>query len=149
MAVGIIGTLLPILPGLLLVWAAAIAYGLVEGFDGVGVAAMVVITALAIAGTVAGYVWPARAAGIAGATRGSMVVGAVCGVIGFFVVPVIGLPLGFALGIYLAERARTNDGTAAYRSTTATLKGYGVATLLQFAAAIAMAGTWVAWVILD
>ena len=32
--------------------------------------------------------------------------GGVLGVVGFFVIPVIGLPLGFVLGVYLSELSR-------------------------------------------
>ena len=67
----------------------------------------------------------------------------------FFVVPVVGLPLGGALGVYIGERLRLDDGAAAWATTKATLKGFGVATLVQFAAALAMTFTWVAWVVID
>ena len=33
-------------------------------------------------------------------------IGGACGVVGFFVVPVVGLFLGFVLGVYVAERRR-------------------------------------------
>nr|MBA2624784.1 DUF456 domain-containing protein [Acidimicrobiia bacterium] len=70
-------------------------------------------------------------------------------VVGFFVVPVIGLPLGGALGVYLGERLRTGDGRAAWRATRATLAGFGLAALAQLGAALAMVLTWVAWVLLE
>lgn len=147
MALGVAGTVVPFVPGLGLVVAAAVGYGLAEGFGDVGVLAMVVIVVLALAGTAAGVVLPSRAAGHTGATRFSLVVGAVGAVIGFFVIPVVGLPLGGAAGIYLAERARSGDGGAAWRSTRATLKGFGLAALAQLAAGVAMVLTWVGWVL--
>lgn len=147
MALGVAGTVVPFVPGLGLVVAAAVGYGLAEGFGDVGVLAMVVIVVLALAGTAAGVVLPSRAAGHTGATRSSLVVGAVGAVIGFFVIPVVGLPLGGAAGIYLAERARSRDGAAAWRSTRATLKGFGLAALAQLAAGVAMVLTWVGWVL--
>ena len=147
MAVGVVGTVVPLVPGIGLVLAAAVGYGLVEGFGTVGVVAMVVISALAVGGTVAGVVLPGRAAGRTGASRRSLVIGVVGAVAGFFVVPVVGLPLGGAAGVYLGERARTGDRTLAWRSTTATLRAFGAAALLQLAAAIAMALTWLVWVL--
>jgi uncharacterized protein YqgC (DUF456 family) len=68
-------------------------------------------------------------------------------VVGFFVVPVVGLPLGGALGIYLAERVRTGDGRAAARATRATLVGFGLAALVQLGAGLAMIGIWLVWVL--
>lgn len=49
MAVGVAGTVVPLVPGLGLVVAAALVYGLVEGFGAVGVAAFVVIVLLGVA----------------------------------------------------------------------------------------------------
>ena len=147
MAIGIAGTVVPLVPGLGLVAAAALAYGILEGFGGVGVVAFAVIVALAVAGTAAGVVLPKRAADGAGAPRSSLLLGALGAVIGFFAVPVVGLPLGGAVGIYLGELARTSDRGAAWQTTRATLKGFGLATLVQLAAGLAMAAVWVVWVV--
>ena len=73
--------------------------------------------------------------------------GAVGAGVGFFLVPVIGLALGGVIGIYLSERARTGDAAAAWRTTMATLRGFGIAALLQLAAGLLMVATWVVWVL--
>jgi uncharacterized protein YqgC (DUF456 family) len=142
MLVGLVGTVVPVLPGLALITAAAAVYGVVEGF---GEVPMVLIVVLGVAGTVAGVVLPSRAAGGAGAARSSLVLGAVLGIVGFFVVPVIGLPLGGALGIYVGERGRTGAHEPAWRATAATLKGFGIGALVQLAAGILMIAVWLAW----
>jgi uncharacterized protein YqgC (DUF456 family) len=147
MAVGVVGTVVPLVPGLALVVAAALAYGVAEGFGGGGVVAFVVIVVLGVAGTAAGVVVPQRAAGSAGAPRRSLLLGAVGAVVGFFVIPVLGFPLGGAIGIYVAEHWRTGDSGAAWRTTKATLKGFGLAAILQLAAGLAMAAVWVVWVV--
>ena len=149
LAVGTVGTVLPLVPGLGLAWAAGLLYGLSEGFDGVGTAAFAVMTILAVLGTVAGFVVPARVAGAAGAARLSILLGAALGIVGFFVIPVVGLPIGGVVGVYAGEHLRTRDGTVAWRSTWATIKGFGLATLLQLAAALAMSATWAVWAITD
>ena len=147
MAVGLAGTVVPVVPGLGLVWLAGLAYGLAEGFGTLGVVAFTVMTALAGAGTVAGVVLPRRAAGAAGAAGTSLWLGAALAVVGFFVVPVVGLPLGGALGIYAGEHLRTGDRALAWRATRATLTGFGVAALVQFAAGVGMVLAWVVWVV--
>ena len=147
MAVGVAGTVVPLVPGLGLVVAAAAGYGLAEGFGTVGVLSMVVIVAFAVAGTAAGVVLPGRAAGRTGAPRASLGLGALGAVVGFFVVPVVGLPLGGALGVYAGERLRTGDATVAWRTTKATLKAFGLAALAQLVAGIAMVLTWIGWVV--
>jgi uncharacterized protein len=147
MAVGVVGTVIPLLPGLLLVWGAALGYGLYEGFDATGIAAFTVITLLGAAGMLAGWLVPQRAAGKAGASKLSMLVAAVGAVVGFFAIPVVGVMVGGLAGLYLAELQRTNDSETAWRSTRATVIGFGLATLAQFVLAIAMAVTWAIWVI--
>jgi uncharacterized protein YqgC (DUF456 family) len=149
MVVGIVGTIVPLVPGLGLIAAAAVVYGVVEGFGVVGWISTAVIVAIAIAGTAAGYVLPKRAAGAAGAVRSSLVIGAAGAIAGFFLIPIIGLPIGGALGIYLGERARTGAHEPAWRATMATLKGFGVGALAQLAAGVAMAATWVVWVVVS
>ena len=71
------------------------------------------MTALAAAATVAGWVVPKRRASSAGAGRASVWLGITGAVVGFFAIPVVGLPLGGVLGIYVGEHLRTRDGAAA------------------------------------
>ena len=143
MAIGIAGTIVPLVPGLGLVAAAALGYGLIEGFGTVGIVAFAVIVALGVAGTVAGIVVPKRAAGAAGATRSSLLLGAAVAVVGFFVVPVVGLFLGFVLGVYVAELTRVGRDLA-WPSTAAALKAAGLSMLIELAAGLLAAVTWAA-----
>lgn len=147
MAVGAVGTVVPLLPGLGLIWLAGLVYGIDQGFDAVGAAAFTVMTVLGVAATVAGYVVPQRRASVAGAPRSSVLLGVAGAVVGFFVVPIVGLPLGGVLGIYAGEHLRTRDPAAAWRATRATIVGFGVAALVQFLTALVMIATWVAWVV--
>jgi uncharacterized protein len=147
MAVGVVGTVVPLVPGLALVWGAALAYGLLEGFGTTGTAAFALITALAVAGALAGWVVPTRVAGAAGAARSSILLGAVAAVVGFFAIPVVGLVVGGVAGVYAGELQHTGSGAAAWRATRATLAGFGLAALVQLGIGLAMAATWAAWVL--
>lgn len=149
MAVGIIGTIVPLLPGLPIVWGAALVYGLVAGFGVVGWVAFIAITLLLIAGTVLGFVLPHQRVGKQGAPRSTMFAGVALGIVGFFVIPVIGLPLGAVVGVFAAERMRTGDGAVAWASTKQLIIGFGLGALVQLGAGMAMIGCWVAWVVLD
>ena len=51
--------------------------------------------------------------------------GAVLGIIGFFVIPVMGLLIGFVLGVYLAELANRRDQRLAWTSTKHAREGCG------------------------
>ena len=147
MAIGAVGTVLPLVPGLGLIWLAGLVYGIDQGFGTVGVAAFGTMTALGVAATAAGYIVPQRRASGAGATRSSVWLGVAGAVVGFFAVPIVGMPLGGVLGIYAGEHLRTRDAATAWRTTRATIVGFGLAALLQFLAALVMIACWVAWVV--
>jgi uncharacterized protein YqgC (DUF456 family) len=147
MAVGVVGTVVPVLPGLAVVWGAALAYGLAEGFEAVGTVAFVLITAMAVGGTLAGWILPKRAAEAAGAHRQSIWLGIVLAIAGFFVIPVVGLVVGGLAGLYAGEYQRTHDHAIAWQATRRTVVGFGLAALVQFLAALAMVATWAVWVV--
>lgn len=147
MAVGIVGVLVPLLPGLLLVGAAALVWALAVGstVGWVVFAAIVVVLAM---GTAAKYVLPARDLAAVGAPRSTLLIGAVGAVVGFFVIPVVGLPIGGVLGIYLAElRRQRGDAAGAWRATKVTLRAIGIGILIELAAGVTGALIWLAGVL--
>jgi uncharacterized protein YqgC (DUF456 family) len=146
MAVGLLGVVVPLVPGLPLIWLAALVYGLIEGFDVAGVVGMVVITALLVAGIVAKVVIPSQRAVEGGAPRSSIIVAAVTGIIAFFLIPVVGLPVGAVGGLLAAEYRRLNDWQRAWQSTRIVVVGFGVGVLVEFAAGIGMIVAWMIWV---
>ena len=86
-AVGMVGIMVPLLPGMLLVYAAILVWAVVEH----NVTAWVtlgVVTALIAATTLIKYMWPMRRMRAADVGTSTLVAGAVLGIIGFFVIPV-------------------------------------------------------------
>jgi uncharacterized protein YqgC (DUF456 family) len=148
MAVGLAGTILPFVPGLPLIWAGALGYGLVEGFGTTGWVSMVVITLAMAAGIVAKLVLPQKRATASGVPSSTLAVAGLGGLIGFFVIPVVGLPLGAVAGVFLAEYFRTKETHAAWRSTKTVVVGFGLGVLLEMTAGVVMIACWVAWVLL-
>ena len=148
MVVGLLGTVVPVMPGLVLIWAAGLVYGVVEGFGSVGVAAFAVMTLLLGVGMAMSYVLPKRAGQRGGAAQSSLRLGMAGAVIGFFVIPVLGLPIGGAAGVLLGEYNRLHDWPAAWAATRTVLGGFGLAVLAEFTAGLAMIGTWAGWVAL-
>jgi uncharacterized protein YqgC (DUF456 family) len=149
MAVGLAGVILPFFPGLPVIWGAALLYGFLTEFGSLGWTAMGVITVLAAIGIAASLILPERAGTASGASRSTLVFAGVTGVIGFFVIPVIGFPIGACLGVLLAQYRETADPAEAMRATVAVLKGFGAGLVVEFGAALAMVVVWVAWVVLD
>lgn len=147
MVAGLIGTVLPLIPGIPIIWAAALVYGLVEGFGGVGVAAMVLITAVGATGLVAGLVLPHRTLAASGAPRSTVFAGVVGALLGFFLIPVVGLVAGGVVAIYAMELRRTGDPGVARAGTVTLLKGFGLGILVELVAGTVMIVAWIVWVI--
>src|SRR5688572_16577118 len=97
-----------------------------------------------LAGTVAKYAVPARSARTSGAPRSTVLLGVVGAIVGFFVIPVVGLVVGGVGAIFLAELRRLGDGGSAWRSTRAVLVGIGVGVLIELAAGLLAVLIWVA-----
>ena len=88
--------------------------------------------------------WPMRRIRAADVGTGTLLVGAVLGIIGFFVIPVLGLVIGFVLGVYLAELANRRDQKAAWTSTVHALKGVALSVGVELAGALLATVAWVA-----
>jgi hypothetical protein len=63
--------------------------------------------------------------------------------VGFFVIPVVGLVVGFVAGIYLSELARLGSA-AAWPATKAALRAVGLAVLIELAAGLVATAVFVA-----
>jgi hypothetical protein len=79
----------------------------------------------------------------AGVTTSSTVAGVGLGVVGFFLIPVVGAFLGFPLGIYLAERVKLGSHAAAWLSTKHALKAIALSMGIELLTGLAIAATWV------
>ena len=144
--VGLFGVLVPVLPGPVLVLAGIGVWAVPRG-DAVGWTVLGVAGAIIALGTVLKYLLPGarmRAAGVPGRT---LLAGGALGIVGFFVVPVIGLVLGFVLGVYLAESARLGR-SAAWPSTRTALGAVGWSMLIELAAGLLATTVWLGALVL-
>ncbi len=145
-AVGIAGIIVPVLPGTVLVLGAILVWALENGTPTAWLVFAFATTFLVI-GTVVKYLVPGRQLKSSGVPNRTLFAGGLLAFIGFFVVPVVGMFIGFVLGIYLAERARVGAG-GAWPSTKAALRAVGVSILIELVAAFLAAATWVVGVAL-
>jgi uncharacterized protein YqgC (DUF456 family) len=140
--VGIVGIVLPVLPGLVLVVAGVAVWAVPRG-DAVAWTVLGIVVAIVLIGTVVKYLLPGRALRDSGVPGRTIAAGAVLGVIGFFVIPVVGLFIGFVLGVYLAELARLGGGGAAWPSTRRALAAVGWSVVIEMATGLLAAAVWV------
>ena len=141
-AVGLAGIVIPILPGGLLVFGAIAVWAWVEGTT-VGWVTLAIAAALFIAAAVIKYTWPVKRMRQADVRTKSLVAGGVLGVVGFFVIPVLGLVLGFVLGVFLAELGVRKDTTRAWVSTVHALKGVALSVGVELLGALASTVVWI------
>lgn len=146
MLVGLIGIAVPVLPGLLVVWAAVLVWAS-ETQTTAGWVVLAIATALALSGFLLQYLLPGQRLRKAGVTTSTTVAGAALAVVGFFVIPIVGGFLGFALGIYLAERIKLGTHAAAWPSTKHALKAIGLSMGIELLTGLAIATTWVIGVV--
>ncbi|QNN53009.1 DUF456 domain-containing protein [Nocardioides mesophilus] len=139
-AVGIVGIVVPVLPGSLLVLAAILVWALETG-SASGWTVFAVATTLLAAGAVVKYAVPGRRLKTAGVPNRTLWFGAALGVVGFFVIPVVGLFVGFLAGVYLAEHQRLG-ASLAWPSTKHALRAVGLSLLIEMAAALLAALVW-------
>lgn len=138
--VGLVGIVVPILPGSILILGAVLVWSADQGARSAWLV-FALVTTLLMVGAIVKYVVPGRGLRTAGVPSRTILLGGLLGIIGFFVVPVVGLVLGFVLGVYLSELQRVGHDRA-WPSTVAAVKAAGLSILVELAAALAAAGVW-------
>jgi uncharacterized protein YqgC (DUF456 family) len=149
MLVGLAGLLIPIFPGLLVMWLATLIYALVQAsnesmhwFEWVLFA---LITLLMVIGGVIDNIIIARQVREKLVPWGSIIFGYLAGVIAsLFFTPLVGI-IAAPAGLYLAEYWRLRDTKVAFDSTRAWMTGWGITIALRIAIGVVMIGLWMAW----
>jgi len=147
MLVGLVGTVLPVLPGTALVFAGAWLGAWIDGYERVGVYTVVVLGVMAVLAWVLDYVAGLMGARRVGASPQALVgaaIGTVAGLLAGFV-GVLFMPfVGAAAGEYLARR----DEQRAMQVGLATGLGLLLGMVAKVAIAFAMVGVFVvAWLV--
>lgn len=144
---GLVGVVVPVLPGALLVWAAIAVWALVVGST-TAWAVLAGATVVMGGAQVVKYLVPGRRLRDAGVPRRSILAGVLVAVVGFFVIPVVGFFLGFPLGVYLEERRRLRRHVSAWQSTEAALRAIGLSIVIELTATVLAAGAWLVAVLI-
>jgi len=140
-ATGIVGVVVPVLPGALLVWAASAVWALIVASTTAWT--VFVLATLLIGGAqIVKYLVPGRRMRDAGVARRSILAGVLLAAVGFFVIPVVGFFIGFPVGAYLEELRRTGGHASASRSTREALRAMGLSIVIELTATVLAAGGW-------
>jgi uncharacterized protein YqgC (DUF456 family) len=147
MIVGLFGLIVPIFPGIIVIWLAALGYGLVTGFTTVGWIIFGVNTVLMLIGVTIDNVLMSAKAHKEGAAWSSLAMGMVGGVLGTILFPPIGGILAAPLVVLLLEYLRQRDIHNALRTVRGLLIGWGASFIVRFFIGLMMIGIWLAWVV--
>jgi uncharacterized protein YqgC (DUF456 family) len=140
--IGLLGIVVLVLPGLVLVWAGVALWAVTRG-DTAAWITLGVASVLLLVGSLTKYLLPGRNLRASGVPWRTLALGALLGVAGFFVLPVVGLPLGFLLGVYLSEHLRLHTSSAAWASTRTALAAVGWSLVIELLTGLLIAGVWV------
>ena len=146
-AVAVVGIVVPVLPGTVLALGAFLLWALLTGGSSAW-GAFAIIAVLIALGQILKYLLPHKSLTAAGVPGRSILVGAVCAIAGFFLIPVIGLVVGFIGGLFLAEQVRLRNWAEAIDSTWVAMKATGFAILIELGALMAATTVWVGALIL-
>lgn len=142
---GLIGSVLPALPGTVLILAGAAVHAFATGFDPIGpgrLAILALMTVVAYALDHVAGVLGVRRLGGSGWAMGGAVVGALVGL--FF--GLAGLVLGPLVGAAVAEYAYTRQARTSARAALGTVVGLLVGAVAKIGLGLAMIGLFLFWV---
>lgn len=146
LAVAVLGTIIPVLPGSLLAVGALLAWGWILGSSASWWAAGIGM-AIALAGWSASTVLAGRELKQQLIPRGSILLAVVLAIIGMFLIPVVGLFLGFGIGLLAGEYSRRRNLPKAVRASASVLRAMGVGMLAEFGCAALASSLWMIGVI--
>ncbi|MFB8102912.1 MULTISPECIES: DUF456 domain-containing protein [Streptomyces] len=141
MLLGLVGVLVPGVPGQAIVWAAVLWWALTD-MSPTAWGVLIGATALMLLNQALKPLLPPRRPGESGAPRRTVMLGGVAGIVGFFVVPVVGGIAGFVGAIYGAERLRLGSRGAGWVSVRSVMRATGYAVLVELFACLLVAGAW-------
>jgi uncharacterized protein YqgC (DUF456 family) len=147
--VGLLGLLIPIFPGLTIMWLATLVYALLQStaqrmtfWDWVLFA---IITLLMIVGNIVDNIIIARKMRDKFIPWSSIILAFVASIVAsLFLTPLVGLAVA-PVALFLVEYRRLRDRTAALESTRAYMIGWGWSFAARFGIGIFMLGSWMLW----
>ena len=149
MLIGLAAVFLPLLPDMLIIWIAALGYGLFTGWGAWGPWLFGLITLLGIIGAIA-EIWVSSAgARHAGALAWGILGGLALGVVGLIFFTPLGGVVGLLVGTFVVEALRLKDPSQAAKAMLGMGLGYGASFGVRLVLGMAMIGAWILWVVVE
>ena len=138
--IGLLGTVLPVVPGIPLAFAGMLLAAWVGGFKEISLVTVIVLGILTAASVAVDFFASLVGAKRAGASKLAMLGGAVGGLIGFFILNIVGLIIGPFIGVVAVEMFRGKSAREAGKIGLGTWIGMAVGMALKVGLAFAMLG---------
>jgi uncharacterized protein len=148
MLVGLVGNILPIVPGTPLIFLAILGYGFYNHFTSLGIWFILIMGLLTMLSAIADYLGSLYGAKKYGASRLGIWGSIVGGIIGIFVAPPFGILLGPLLGAVIGEMCSGNSTDKALSVGWGTLVGLLGSTIVKLVIGLTMILLFVAKVVL-
>ena len=141
MLIGTAGIVVPVLPGLVLVWLGTLLWatevGSSTGWAVCGVAFVILVAGMALQLHV-----PNKRLKAADVPQSTQFLALLVGLVLMIPMPLVGLPIGFVGTTYAVERVRTGTHGAAVASTKTAVRALVVSKGIELATALAIIATW-------
>jgi len=147
MLIGLLGVILPLVPGIVLVYLAALLYAVIEGFARIGPITLAVLTVLAVVGVTADLWVSSLGAKVGGASVWALLGGLVLGLVGLIFFSLPGAIVGSVAGVIAVELWRVRDWRKVLKSGGGWLIGWLLSTVVQLSIALIMIAIffWQVW----
>lgn len=145
MLVGLFGLIVPIFPGIVVIWLAGLGYGVVNGFNLLGIIMMVLLTIAMLAGVTVDNVLMGAGARRGGASWLAVTTAMIAGIAGTILFPPIGGLIASPLAVLLVEYLRGRDLGKAWQATRGLATGWGLSFLARFGIGVLMIVLWLVW----
>jgi uncharacterized protein len=146
MLVGLVGLVVPLFPGIVVIWLAALGYGIVVGFNTLGIVLFAVITIFMLAGTLVDNVLMGVGARQGGASWLSLGAALVAGIAGTLLFPPVGGLIATPLVVLLIEYLRSHDWSKTWIAVRGLAVGWGLSFVARFIIGVVMVLLWGVWV---
>ena len=145
MLFGLFGLIMPVFPGLVIIWLAALGFGIVSGFGSTGWVIFAIMTVLMFIGNISDGLLMAKKALEHGAAKSSLVFAGIASVVvSLMFSPLVGL-ISAPIVLYISEKNQGHTPEEAKKITKGLMVGWGWAFVLRVGVGISMIILWIIW----
>jgi len=143
MLVGLLGVILPFLPGIPVAWLGLFIYAIGTGWERISVTTIIVFAVLTVLALLLDYIAPLLGAKKYKASKGGIIGASIGLFLGIIIFQLWGVILGPLLGALIGELVAGKPADHAFKSALGTLGGFLFGTLLKVVLIFVMVGFFI------